>query len=85
MERSVSIWTNMCFANQNYKFIITLYVGYLFGYPNAERGPADLLSYSISAFSVDPVRILSPRVMEIPREWSLFFVVWITYILFYKM
>ena len=29
-------------------------VGYLFGYPDAERGPAELLSYSIFSASVDP-------------------------------
>ena len=33
------------------------------GYPNADRGPAELLSYSIFSVSVDPVRILSPRVL----------------------
>ena len=49
-------------------------VGYLFGYPaskkqdapgegypDAERGPAELLSYSIFSVSVNPVRILSLR------------------------
>ena len=36
-------------------------IGYLFGYPNADRGPAELLSYSIFSVSVDQVRILSPR------------------------
>ena len=35
--------------------------GYLFGYPDAEWGPAELLSYSIFSVSVDQVRILSPR------------------------
>ena len=36
-------------------------VGYYFGHPNAARGPAELLSYSIFSVSVKPVRILSPR------------------------
>ena len=37
--------------------------GYLFGYPDADRGPAELLSYSIFSVSMISVRILSPRVV----------------------
>ena len=43
--------------------------GYFFGYPKADRGPAELLSYSIFSVSVDPVRILSPRVFGILKAY----------------
>ena len=55
-------------AGESFFGLLLQMSGYLFGYPNADRGPAELLSYSIFSVSVDPVRMLLARLPLYPWE-----------------